>query len=113
MHGMALVFLGAAAGAVPPVLLCARLAAVSRSRRRREEALRAALDARIWRDRVERVVSRTDVSSDVQRRRHESNNALSTALLSAQFLFAVTSGERNESLVDQKTAAAELVEALQ
>jgi signal transduction histidine kinase len=113
VSGVALFVLGAAAGALPPVLVCARLAAVSRTRRRREEALRGALDARIWRDEVERVVSRTDVSGEVQRRRHESNNALSTALLSAQFLFVVASGERSESLADQKTAAAELVDSLQ
>ena len=113
MSGVALFVLGAAAGALLPVLVCARLVAVSRIRRRRDQALRGALDARIWRDEVERVVSRADVSGEVRRRRHESNNALSTALLSAQFLFAVASGERSESLADQKTAAAELVDALQ
>jgi two-component system, NtrC family, C4-dicarboxylate transport sensor histidine kinase DctB len=113
VHGVALFLLGAAAGALPLALVCARLVAVSRARRRREEALRGALDARVWQDEVERVVSRTDVSREAQRRRHESNNALSTALLSAQFLLAVASDERSESLADQKTAAAELVDALQ
>ncbi|HTO09656.1 MAG TPA: ATP-binding protein [Myxococcota bacterium] len=113
MHGVALFLLGAAAGALPLALLCARLASVSRARRQRGEALRGALDARIWQDQVERVVSRSDVPDEVRRRRHESNNALSTALLSAQFLFSVAAGERAESLSDQKTAAGELVEALQ
>jgi len=113
--GFALLSLGALLGALPFALLCVRLAAVSRARRAREEALRAALDARIWQDQVEQANARATDSAPAPSRRHDANNALSTALLSAQFLFAVTSGphsERAESSAEQKTAAAELVDAL-
>jgi len=109
----ALVGAGALLGFVPAVAVAARIAAVARTRRLREEALRHALEARLWADRV-RGGAGAD-ASEARQRRHEANNALSTALLSAQFLAEATRDVigRSKPLPDQNLAAAELVDALQ
>jgi C4-dicarboxylate-specific signal transduction histidine kinase len=108
MHGSALVALGVLLGALPALALCARLAALSRRRREREQALRAALEARLWEDRVEHADPQETDPEENRRRQHEANNALSTALLSAQFLLAASHTDP-----DQHLAAEELVDALQ
>jgi signal transduction histidine kinase len=116
MAGFALVGLGALLAGVPALALCARLAHVARVRRQREEALDAALRAHIWREQLERVSPRGVDSAVPRHRRHDANNALSTALLSAQFLFTLSCNAplaAGESSAEQKTAVAELVDALQ
>ena len=115
MRGSALVALGALLGALPFFAVCLRLAALSRGRREREQALRAALEARLWEDHVEHADPQEADPEEVRRRRHEANNALSTALLSAQFLFAASHADasRYKPKADQQLAAEELIDALQ
>ncbi|HTO54485.1 MAG TPA: ATP-binding protein [Myxococcota bacterium] len=115
MGGLALFLLGAFVGAIPPFLLSRRLLQAVRTRRRREHALRAAVQARIWEDEVAKVSPLGGDSPQLAQRRHEANNALSTALLSAQFLSALacaSDSERAQAGAEQKLAATELVEAL-
>jgi C4-dicarboxylate-specific signal transduction histidine kinase len=115
VHGVALLLLGALVGAIPPFWLSRRLWGVARTRRRREHALRAALQSRIWEDGVLQVTPLGGDSPKLAQRRHEANNALSTALLSAQFLSALacaSDSERAQAGAEQKLAASELVEAL-
>jgi C4-dicarboxylate-specific signal transduction histidine kinase len=99
--------LGILLGATPFLALCLRLVTLSRRRRGREAALRAAFEARLWEDHVERSDPQESDPEETRRRRHEANNALSTALLSAQFLLA------SQPSADQQQAARELVDALQ
>lgn len=115
MPGSALVALGALLAALPALAVCARLAALSRRRRGREQALRSALEARLWEDRVEQADPQETDPEETRRRQHEANNALSTALLSAQFLLAASRDGAAPSTPssDQRLAAEELVEALQ
>ncbi|HXX48232.1 MAG TPA: HAMP domain-containing sensor histidine kinase [Myxococcota bacterium] len=114
MRDLALVGLGALLGLVPAAAIALRIAALARGRRRREEALRHALEARLWADRVRGAAADAD-PAEARRRRHELNNALSTALLSAQFLNEATRDEagRSKPMADQNLAAGELVDALQ
>ncbi len=115
MRGAALFALGVLLGALPMLVVCARLAALSRRRRERERALRVALEARLWEDRIEHADPQESDPEELRRRRHEANNALSTALLSAQFLLAASRAEAAHSKpsADQHLAAEELVDALQ
>jgi len=112
---VSLVLIGVLVGAVPFLALCLRLVTLARRRRGREAALRAALEARLWEDRVERADPQEIDPEETRRRRHEANNALSTALLSAQFLLTSNSGDSPGAKAnpDQQLAAQELVEALQ
>jgi C4-dicarboxylate-specific signal transduction histidine kinase len=115
MRGAALFALGVLVGAVPLLVVCARLAALSARRRVRERALRAALEARLWEDRIEHADPQETDPEELRRRRHEANNALSTALLSGQFLLTASGAEaaRSQPSADQHLAAEELVDALQ
>ncbi|MFI5314849.1 MAG: ATP-binding protein [Myxococcota bacterium] len=115
MRSAALVSLGALLGALPFFVICARLAALARARRETAQALRAALEARIWEDRIERADPQETDRDERRRRQHEENNALSTALLSSQFLLESNLAEvaRSRPSADQHAAAAELVDALQ
>ncbi len=115
MRGALLLALGALGGALAPLALCVRLAALSRRRRGREQALRAAFEARLWEDSVEHADPQESDPEAQRMRRHEANNALSTALLSAQFLLSASHAEaaQSEHSGDQHLAAEELVHALQ
>src|SRR5262249_44390349 len=114
MRGIALVGVGALLGALPAIAAAARIAWLAAARRRREAALRHALEGRVGADRVMGGDAPELDPQGVRRRRHEANNALSTALLSAQFLAQSTRDEmaRSKPLLDQNVAAEELVEAL-
>jgi signal transduction histidine kinase len=115
VYSVALVALGVLLAAVPSLVVCARFAALARARREREHALREALEARIWQDRVGRVDAERANGAELRSRRHDANNALSTALLSAQFLFEASRSDaaRSKPSADQNAAAEELVDALQ
>ena len=115
LRAIALVTLGVLLGAIPAVAAAARIAVLAGQRRRREETLRFALEARLWADRVAGAETPDLEAEALRGRRHEANNALSTALLSAQFLADASRDEsgRSKPLLDQHVAAEELVEALQ
>ena len=114
MRDLGLIGLGALIVALPSFIVCARLAASSRRRREREQTMRAALEARLWEDRVGHADPQETDPEEIRRRRHEANNALSTALLSAQFLFEASRSEvaRSKPSADQHAAAEELVDSL-
>jgi signal transduction histidine kinase len=85
---------------------------VTRGSSDREQALRVALEARLWEDRVESADPLESDPEEARRRRHDANNALSTALLSAQFLRASHSDAGGKPSSDLQLAAEELVDAL-
>jgi len=111
MRELGLLALGALFAAVPALLICARFAALAQRRRVRERVLRAALEARLWSD---ELLERGPLGEldGLRKRNHEANNALSTALLSAQFLSSAELGGAKPS-AEQSSAADELVDALQ
>src|SRR5882672_6004002 len=114
MRELGLLALGALFAGLPAFLICARLASLARQRRRRESVLRAALEARLWSDELLERGPLAELDG-LRKRDHEANNALSTALLSAQFLAAGTEAElsRGKPSADRHSAADELVDALQ
>lgn len=100
--------------------LCALAALVLRMRSRLQHeratgaALRAALDARIWEDRVREFDQLHAVVRELPRLGHEVNNALSAALLSSELFFDASHSEEpsRASLSNLAGAAEEMVEAL-
>ena len=84
-------------------VLAWRLRAALRRQRECAEALRAALEARLWEERVLEIDALQATVQDLRRRTHEANNAFSTALLSAQYLLDSESnlGEVMRSMVGQ------------
>jgi len=114
MRDLVLFALGALLVAVPALLICARFAALARQRRQREGVLRAGLEARLWSDQSLERGPLAELDG-LRKRNHEANNALSTALLSAQFLSAAAEADaaRGKQSADQLSAADELVDALQ
>ena len=112
MRELGLLALGALFTAIPALLICARFAALSRRRRRREGVLRGALEARLWGDQLQARGPLAELDG-LRKRAHEANNALSTALLSAQFMIGDGEAGAGKPSADQHSAAYELVDALQ
>jgi len=83
--------------------------------RARGDALRAALEARVWEDGVRGIDRLEATVRELRARGHEVNNVLSTALLSTQLFFDVsrTDPTSPKSLADLDSAADGMVEALQ
>jgi K+-sensing histidine kinase KdpD len=92
-----------------------RLALHLRRERAHGDALRAALQARLWEERVLEIDELQATVQELRRRTHESNNALSTALLSAQYLLDTSRAEplSDEMRAELVSAASGMVEALQ
>jgi signal transduction histidine kinase len=114
VHELGVFALGALLVGVPAWLFSARLSGRLRAQRAREAALRAALEARFWGDQIQGADRLEADLRALHKRAHEANNALSTALLSAEFLAGAPREEvaKSKPLADQQLAAGELVDAL-
>ncbi len=114
MRELGLLAIGVLFAGLPAFLICARFARLARARRLRESALRGALQARLWSDQLHERGPLAELDG-LRQRNHEANNALSTALLSAQFLSSAAEGAagRAKPGTDLSSAADELVDALQ
>ncbi len=78
-------------------------------------ALRAALEAHVWEDRVRSVDQLEATVRELGRRGHEVNNVLSTALLSTQLFFDASRAEEAspQAIAELAAAADGMVDALQ
>jgi len=84
---LAISLLGGVAAICVLAAVVVRLRARLRDERERTEALRAALDASVWEDRIREVDRLEATVRELRQRGHEVNNVLSTALLSTQLFF--------------------------
>jgi len=105
-------------GAFAAMAALAALALVLRRRLRHEranaEALRRALEARLWEDCTEQFEPRDAGLLELRRLGHDVNNALSAALLSSQLFFDATRADSPsaDGRADLATAAEQMIDAL-
>ena len=92
-----------------------RLRAGQRHLRDQVAALRAALDASVWEDRVREVERLEATVRELRQRGHEVNNVLSTALLSTQLFFDAGRADpvSANATAELQAAADGMVDALQ
>lgn len=91
------------------------LRAQLRRERERVAALRAALEASVWEDRIREVEQLEATVRELRRRGHEVNNVLSTALLSTQLFFDAGRADppSANAAAELQAAADGMVDALQ